>query len=99
MDLEVQDFIWAQRNIGAVVTKSTLIAIGKDVVMRHNFCLKEFGGPLDVTKHWAELILYRMKFVKRRGSMKIHVLADAFECIKQNFLSDLKEGIGNGGYT
>uniref|UniRef100_A0A1X7TK23 Uncharacterized protein n=1 Tax=Amphimedon queenslandica TaxID=400682 RepID=A0A1X7TK23_AMPQE len=92
MDREVQDFIRAQRDIGAVVTRSTVIASGKaGVVMRHNkFYLKEFGGQMDLTKHWAESILHRMKFVKRRGSMKVHVLGDAFERIKRNFLADIK---------
>ena len=83
MDSEVQDFIRTQRSVGAVVSRSTVIAIGKGVVMRHNkFHLKEFGGHIDLTKHWAESILHRMKFVKRRGSTKVHVLGDAFEHIK-----------------
>uniref|UniRef100_A0A1X7SYX6 Helitron helicase-like domain-containing protein n=1 Tax=Amphimedon queenslandica TaxID=400682 RepID=A0A1X7SYX6_AMPQE len=34
MDHEVQDFIRAQRDIGAVVTRSTVICSGKGVVMR-----------------------------------------------------------------
>ena len=73
------------------MSRSTVIAIGKGVVMRHNkFHLKEFGGHIDLTKHWAESILHRMKFVKRRGSTKVHVLGDAFEHIKRNFLSDIK---------
>ena len=85
MDSEVQG------SVGAVVSRSTVIAIGKGVVMRHNkFHLKEFGGHIDLTKHWAESILHRMKFVKRRGSTKVHVLGDTFEHIKRNFLSDIK---------
>ena len=91
MDREAQDFIRAQRSNGAVVTRSTVIGIGKGVVMRHNkFYLKEFGGHINLTKHWAESILHRMKFVKRRGSTKVHVLGDTFEHIKRNFLADIK---------
>ena len=36
VDCEVQDFIRAQRSNGAVVMRSIVIGIGKDVVMRHN---------------------------------------------------------------
>uniref|UniRef100_A0A1X7V4V5 Uncharacterized protein n=1 Tax=Amphimedon queenslandica TaxID=400682 RepID=A0A1X7V4V5_AMPQE len=91
MDHEMQDFIRAQRDNGAVMTRSTVIASGEGVVMRHNkFYLKEFGGQMDLTKHWAESILHRMKFVKQRGLTKVHVLGDAFEHIKRNFLANIK---------
>uniref|UniRef100_A0A1X7UF92 Uncharacterized protein n=1 Tax=Amphimedon queenslandica TaxID=400682 RepID=A0A1X7UF92_AMPQE len=57
MDSEVQDFIRTQRSSGAVVSRSTVIAIGKGVVMKHNkFYLKEFGGHIDLTKYWAESV-------------------------------------------
>ena len=60
------------------MTRSTVIAIRKGVIMRHNkFLLSEFGGHISLTSHWAESILHRMKFVKRRGSMKVCVLGDA----------------------
>ena len=36
LDGKVQDFIKAQRDNGAVVTRATVIGIGKGVVMRHN---------------------------------------------------------------
>ena len=72
MDCEVQDFIRARRSNGAVLTRLTVIGIGKGVVMRHNkFYLKEFGGHTNLTKNWAESILHRMKFVKRT---KVHIL-------------------------
>ena len=91
MDREVQDFIRTQRSIGAIVTRSTVIAIGKGVVMRHNkFLLSEFGGHVSLMSHWAESILHRMKFVKRRGSTKVCVLGDAFDLVKQTFLNDIR---------
>ena len=91
LDGKVQDFIKAQRDNGAVVTRATVIGIGKGVVMRHNkWSLKEYGGTINLTKHWAESILHRMKYVKRRGSTKVHVLGDDFEKIKKQFLDDIK---------
>jgi hypothetical protein len=91
LDGVVQDFIRSQRSIGAVITRSTVIGIGKGVVLSHNkFLLTEYGGNITLTKHWAESILHRMKYVKRRGSTKVHVLGDTFEKIKKKFLDDIK---------
>ena len=59
--------------------------------MRQNkFLLSEFGRYISLTSHWAESILHRMKFVKRRGSTKVCVLGDAFDLVKQTFLNDIK---------
>ncbi len=102
MDHEVQDFIRTQRSIGVIVTRSTVIAIGKDVVMRHNkFLLSEFGGHISLTSHWAESILHRMKFGKRKGSTKVCVLGDTLDLVKQIFLNDIQTKVVmcNGGYS
>lgn len=90
-DKEVQKFIKAQRDCGAIVTRSTVVGIGRGVVLKHNkFLLAEFGGHINITKHWAESILHSMKFVKRRGSTKVHVTSNIFDKLKKQFLVDIQ---------
>ncbi len=54
--------IYYKKGLGAIVTRSTVIAIGKGVVTRYEFLLSEFGGYISLTSHWAESILHRMNF-------------------------------------
>lgn len=68
-----------------------VVAVGKGIVTKHNkWSLKEYGGTIELTKHWAESILHRMKFVKRRGSTKVHLPASEFDILKENFLHDIR---------
>ena len=67
LDKEVKKCIKRQRSKGAVVTRFTVIAIARAIVMKHNRCLlSEFGGTIKLTKEWAKSILHRMKYVKRK---------------------------------
>lgn len=61
---------WFQSSRGSVVTRSTVIGIGKAVGAKHNrrSLLLEYSGTINLNKHWAESILNRMNFIKFRGS-------------------------------
>ncbi len=91
IDEGVKKYIQQQRSKGAVITRFTVIAIARAIFMRHNRCLlSEFGGRINLTKQWAQSILHRMKYVKRRGSTKVHVTSEVFERLRDEFLSDIK---------
>jgi hypothetical protein len=91
MDNEIQEYIRHQRTRGSVVTRATVIGVGKAIVLKHDMrMLVEYGGSIDLTKHWAESILHRMKFVKRRGSTKVHIKDEEFERVKKAFLNDIR---------
>jgi hypothetical protein len=91
LDSEVRDCIEKQRRRGAVITRLTVTAIGRAIVMRRNkLLLSEFGGRVTLSKQWAQSILHRMKYVQRKGSTKVHVPSNVFERLKGEFLHDIQ---------
>lgn len=44
------------------------MAAATAIVRKSDRNLAENGGPIMITSNWAKSLLYRMKFVKRRGS-------------------------------
>ena len=52
--------------------------------------LAEFGGHVQLNKHWAYSLLSRIKFVKRKATTakSKHQTAD-FAWLKQSFLNDV----------
>ena len=68
LDKQVQGYIRALRDEGGVVTIPLTMAIGTAIVESSNrMLLSKNGGSIEITKNWARSLLYRMKFVKRRG--------------------------------
>ena len=49
--------------------------------------LRENGGPISITVNW---VLYRMGFVKRRGSTAMKMTVSNFESVKEQFLLDIQ---------
>ena len=45
--------------------------------------LAENGGPITVTSNWEKSLLYRMNFVKRRGSYTAKMTVANFEVVKE----------------
>ena len=52
--------------------------------------LAENGGPITLSKDWAKSLLYRLNFVKRRGSSTAKVTVQNYEELKQQFLLDIR---------
>jgi hypothetical protein len=91
LDREVRECIEKQRRKGAVITRFTVTAIGRAVVMRYNkLLLSEFGSRVTLTKQWAQSILHRMEYIQRKGSTKVHVPGNVFERLKVKFLHDIQ---------
>uniref|UniRef100_A0A1X7SRZ0 Uncharacterized protein n=1 Tax=Amphimedon queenslandica TaxID=400682 RepID=A0A1X7SRZ0_AMPQE len=51
--------------------------------------LAENGGPIVITTGWAKSVLYRLNFLKRRGSSAAKITFSNFE-LKQQYLFDFK---------
>jgi len=43
-----------------------------------------------ITNNWAKSLLYRLFFVKRRGSSTTKMTVQNFEVVKEQFLLDIK---------
>uniref|UniRef100_A0A1X7U6Q2 DDE-1 domain-containing protein n=1 Tax=Amphimedon queenslandica TaxID=400682 RepID=A0A1X7U6Q2_AMPQE len=52
--------------------------------------LADNGGPIIITTGWAKSVLYRLNFVKRRGSSAAKITVSNFEELKQQYLFDFK---------
>ena len=44
--------------------------------------LTENGGPVTFSKNWAKYLLYRLNFVKRRGSSTAQVTVQNYEVLR-----------------
>ena len=78
------------REAGGIVTSSTVAAATTAMVRKDDAkLLTENGGPLSIIMNWAKSLLYRMPFIKRRGSTNKKILIHDFEAIKTQFLTDV----------
>ncbi len=79
------------RGNGAVVNSAIVMACAEGLIKSHNAnLLKSNGGYLVFTKFWAQSLLHRMGYVKRRASTKSKVLVSEFDILKNQFLFDIK---------
>ena len=91
LDLTQQERIVAMRERGTPIGSSTVIGIGRGIILKHErSSLNEFGGLITLNKDWAIGVLRRMQFTKRRANSKSKVLPTNFEEIKEQFLLDIK---------
>ena len=60
-------------------------------IANHNkTVLEEFGGPVTLYYRWANQVLRRMGFSKRRFNSQTKVLSIDFDCIKKRLLMDIE---------
>ncbi|SMN02226.1 hypothetical protein SPONN_625 [uncultured Candidatus Thioglobus sp.] len=84
LDDEVKSYIRAVREAGGVITSAITIAAATAIVRQTDRnLLVENGGPIALTTNWAKSLLYRMKFVKRKGSTSHKVSVTNFEELKK----------------
>ena len=91
LDEEVQYYLRAVREGGGVITTAITMASATAIVRRADRnLLSENGGPISITVNWAKSLLYRMGFVKRRGSTAMKMTVSNFESVKEQFLLDIR---------
>lgn len=91
LDKQVQAYLKALRENGAVINTAITIACARGVVKNADSNLLECnGGHISLTKHWAKYLLECMGFVKRHASMKAKVSLPDFEWYKAQFVFDVK---------
>ena len=77
---KVKAYIRAIRDIGGVVTTTITIAAGKAIVSTvDRSLLIENGAPATLSKNWAKSLLYKLNFVKKRGSSTAKVTVQNYE--------------------
>ena len=79
VDTKVQAYIKALRKAGTPVNVNIVLAAAEGVVTAvDRTLLKKNGGTIELKRTWAQSLMRRMKFVKRRGSTQAKAkLSDA----------------------
>ena len=91
LDQQVQAYLGMLRGSGGVVNTSIAIAAATGIVRkRDRSLLAENGGHIALTKHWAQYLLQRMGYVKRKSTTKVKVSVEDVEVLKEQFLLDIK---------
>ena len=67
LDRKVQLYLRKVREGGGVVSVRIAMSAARGILLsRYQSKLVEFGGHLDLNRHWAYSLLSQMKFVKRK---------------------------------
>ena len=86
LDSDVKCYICAVRDCGGVISMNITVAAATAIVKKTNRnLLAEYGGPITLTKNWAKSLLYRLHFVKRKGSSAAKITVKNFEMVKEQF--------------
>ena len=91
LDMKVQAYLKKVRDEGGVVSARIAMAAARGLLLScSKSLLAEFGGPVDLNRHWAYSLLRRMKFVKRKAttSKSKHTVTN-FEQLKKSFLDEV----------
>ena len=91
LDQHVQIYLKKLRECGGSVSSRVVIAAAKGIVLACNkTLLSEFGGPVELGKPWAQSILKRLGWVKRKSTTALskHNPED-FEKLKSTFLQEV----------
>ena len=81
----------ALRDAGGVVNTSIAIAAANGIVRRHDSNLLAVnGGHILLTKHWAQYLMERMGYVKRKATTKAKITVENLAALKEQFLLDIR---------
>ena len=69
LDAKVQIYLKKVREGGGVISSRIVMAAAKGIVLSsEKLKLVEYGGHININRHWAYSLLTRMKFVKRKAT-------------------------------
>ena len=74
-----------------VTTSITMAATTAIVRKADRSLLAENRGHITITNNWAKSLLYRINFVKRRGSLTVKLTVVNFEAVKEQFINAVME--------
>ena len=91
LDQIVIDHIKGIRLAGGIVNHRIVISAALGIV-KHNdkSLLAEHGGPVSLTRTWAESLLSRMGYIRRKETKAARKLPESFPEVKADFLQRIK---------
>ena len=93
LDRKLQLYIEKTREGGGAVTTRIVMAAARGLIMATNRnMLMEYGGHVRINRSWAQSVLERMGYVKRKATTsKSKYNTEAFKLLKKTFLQGLVE--------
>ena len=82
LDKHVQEYITYMRSTGTTVNTAVVIACAEGILMHEDAALLT---RVNLSKGWAQYLLQRMGYVKRKATSKAKVSVENFAEIKQIF--------------
>ncbi|MCH9717517.1 MAG: hypothetical protein K0U52_10595, partial [Gammaproteobacteria bacterium] len=91
IDNQVQSYLKKIREHGGIVTASVAVAAARGIIMAtDSTLLLDFGGHIQLNRHWAYNLLDRMKFTRRKATTsKSKIVPSDFAEIKAKFLREI----------
>ena len=91
LDMKVQMYLKKVREGGGVILARIAMATARGIVLTcDRSLLVEFGGHVELSKHWAYSLLHHMKFVQRKvTTAKSKHTNTNFTRLKEQFLQDV----------
>ena len=91
LDSMVQTYVKRLRESGGAISPRIIIVAARGIILATDKSkLQEFGGPLRLNQFWANSLLERMQFVKRKATTAKSKLSIAnFAELKLSFLDDV----------
>ena len=82
LDQKLQQYLLKVREGGGVVSARIAVASARGILL-HSDCssLVEFGGHVQLNRHWAYSLLLRMKFVKRKATTAKSKQSPEYFCV------------------
>ena len=91
LDRQVQAYLISLREAGGVVNTFIAIAAAMGIIRWHDSNLLAVnGGHIVLTKHWAQYLLQRMGYVKRKDSSKAKITVENLASLKEQYLLDIR---------
>ena len=91
VDKQVQLYLKKIRDQGGIITASVVVAAARGILISCDHSkLVEFGGHIELNRHWAYRSLDRMKIVRRKATTsKSKHKPENFAKLKEAFLDDV----------
>ena len=88
LDWKVQLYLKKVREGGGVVSAQIAMAAARGIVLTcDRSMLVEFGGHVELNRHWAYSLLHQMNFVQRKvTTAKSKYAITDFDCVKREFV-------------
>lgn len=90
----LKDYIMKLRSAGGTVNRSIVIAAAKGILgCKNPTLLPENGGHVHLDRGWAQSLMKRMNFVKRKATKAARKIPPDFDALKTNFLKRISDTV------